>query len=219
MTGRKGPRPIAAQAERTMSGPKLKSFAALAGFLLLAACFRWTENVERGGYAFSKYRVDDHSGVHIGILAEDAAANGFLCQAGGWAHFNHDWSLGACFLAAPYEMENATIPAGTWVMPRADRLVVAFPEDTPCQGFVCSGTGGTKGTHTVYYPDGRLKSFFPPEHTQMGEVLCKATPLVSIDLYRNGQLQRCVAAAGGQINGIPFARNDTIELDAAGQRL
>lgn len=202
-----------------MTGICFRRLAALAGALALAGCFSWENDVERGGYAFSKYRLDAASGVHVGVLAEDAEADGFTCRADGWAHFRQDWSLEACFLADSYDMTHMTIPAGTWVMPREDRLVVAFAADTPCQGYVCGGTGGTKGTHTVFYPDGRLRAFFPPEDTQVGRVLCKATPLANIQLYPDGTLKRCVAAAGGEIDGSPYRRNDTVALDETGRPL
>lgn len=184
--------------------------------LTLAGCFAWEADVERGGYRFSQYRLDRRAKVHIGILKTDAAVDGFVCQGGGWAHFRSDWSLEACFLGEPYVTEHVTIPVGTWIRPQPDRLIVAFAEDTPCQGYVCTGSGGTKGTHTTFYPNGRLSAFFPPDNITVSGVVCKASPFANVQLHPNGELKSCVAAADGSVAGAPFQAGDKIVLDETG---
>jgi hypothetical protein len=182
-----------------------------------SACFAWEDNVERGGHSFSKYRTEASSGVHIGILAEDVKASGFVCRKGDWAHFNHDWSLRACFLAEPFLTANFQFPAGTWVMPKPDEIVVAFVQDEACQGFVCSGSGGPKGTQTSFYRNGRLKSFYPPHDTVVSGVPCAASALAAIGLHENGQLSECRAASAGTVQGTAHAAGELVRLDEFGR--
>jgi hypothetical protein len=195
--------------------PRIRTFlrkvAAAALAMATGGCFEWEANVTRGGYAFSQYRTEPSSGLHIGMLARDAPANGFTCRKGGWAHFNPDWSLRACFLAEPFRTEHFEFPAGTWVMPRADGLIVAFAHDEACQGYVCTGAGGPKGTQTSFYPNGRLKSFYPPKDTMVGAILCAASPLADIRLHENGNLSECRAAGRGG-----YTAGDTVRLDESG---
>lgn len=183
--------------------------------LLLAGCFAWEQDVERGGYQFERYRVD--SNVHIGILAEPAEVDGFVCEAGGWAHFNPDWSLRACFLAEPYRMDYFTLPAGAWVQPRADRIVVSFETDTLCQGYICQGSGGVKGIHSTFYPNGRLRSFFPPEAVSVDGVLCRASLYANVQLYESGALKQCTPVTAGEIMGVSYGAGRSLRLDESGR--
>lgn len=183
--------------------------------LLLVGCFAWERDVERGGYQFERYRVD--ASTHIGILAETAEADGFVCQNGQWAHFREDWSLRACVLAEPHVLASFTIPAGVWVQPSEDRLVVSFEDDTPCQGYVCRGSGGTKGIQTSFYPDGRLRAFFPPEPVRVDGVLCRASLLANVQLYRDGGLKECIPALGGEIAGQTYPPGRPLRLDETGR--
>ena len=182
--------------------------------LLLAGCFAWEHDVPRGGYQFERYRVD--SDIHIGVLAESAEVDGFVCEAGGWAHFNPDWSLRACVLAEPHRMEYFTLPAGAWVQPRTDRIVVAFETDTPCQGYICQGSGGTKGIQSTFYPNGRLRAFFPPEAVQVDDVTCRASLYANVQLYESGALKQCAPAVEGEINGVAYPAGRSLRLDESG---
>ncbi|MEL6955005.1 MAG: hypothetical protein AAFO88_00050 [Pseudomonadota bacterium] len=173
--------------------------------------------MERGGYAFEAYRQDGATGMHIGRLSQSAPVGNYDCAANEWIHFNEDWSLAGCTLAEPEALDAFEIPAGTWVMPRSDRLIVALPRDTPCNGYVCGGSGGPKGTQTVFFQDGALKSFFPPTDTSVGEVICKASLLAPIELNRDGSLARCVAARDARIGDVAIERNDTVMTDAEGR--
>ena len=195
----------------------MKRLLAVALALALGGCFAWQKDVERGGYVFSTYRQDPKAGVHIGVLARDARAGPFVCRGGGWAHFNADWSLSACFLAQPHAREHFTFPAGTWMRPRADRLVAAFARDEACQGFVCTGTGGPKGYQASFYPNGRLMSFYPRRDTAVSGVLCAASPFADIKMHENGQLSECRAAAAGVRNGTAYSAGQIVRLDAAGR--
>lgn len=191
-------------------------------FLLLAlvtvsACSQWEQNVVRGGHGFMKYKSNPSSGIHSGILADDIEVDGYQCRANSWAHFQNDWSLEGCFLAEPLILRHTTIPTGSWVMPRDERLIVVFNEDTPCQGYVCGGTGGAKGTQTVFYLDGKLKAFFPPANTQVGLILCKASPFANIELHQNGRLKRCVAAKDCEVENVLYRRNVTVFLNEDGK--
>ncbi len=194
----------------------MRLLISLSAVLLLAGCFAWETDVERGGYAFDRYRQDTQSGAHIGILADTREIDGFICRGEDWAHFRPDWSLSGCFLAQPYAMDHVQIAAGTWVMPHSDRLVVAFQQDTPCQGHVCSGTGGAKGTQTSFYPDGRLREFFPTSTVSISGVQCRASPFASVQLHENGGLKRCTAALDGEIGGAPYQAGQIITLDETG---
>ena len=194
----------------------MRLLPSLGAALLLAGCFAWETDVERGGYAFERYRQDNQNGAHIGMLVDARDVDGFICRGGDWIHFRSNWSLGGCFLAQSYAMEHVQIAAGTWVMPHADRLVVAFEQDTPCQGYVCSGTGGAKGTQTVFYLDGRLREFFPTDTVSISGVACRASPFASVQLHENGGLRRCTAALDGEIGGAPHQAGQIITLDETG---
>ena len=184
---------------------------------LLPACTEWETDVDRGGFAFSKYRTDETTGVHIGMLAEDATAQGYACAADEWAHFRSDWSLEACMLAAPYALGATRLAAGTWVMPREDHLVVAFAEDTACQGNICRGTGGMKGVQAVFNSQGRLIEFFPATDTEIDDVVCRASLVDIVQLHPNGRLKRCTAAADGSVGGIVFKAGQKVSFTADGR--
>ena len=184
---------------------------------LLAACGVWEQDVERGGFGFSKYRLDEPTGMHLGVLAENVNVDGFICAKGEWAHFRGDWSLELCRLATAYRLGAVELVAGIWVMPREDRLVVAFETNTPCQDYTCRGTGGPKGVQTVFDWEGRLIEFFPASDTEIDGVLCRASLTAIVQLHPNGRLKRCVTAAAVTVGGRAFARGATVSLDAAGQ--
>ena len=186
-------------------------------FTLLAACDAWEHDVERGGFSFSEYRFSEGAGVHIGRLAEQANADGFICAEGEWAHFSGDWSLELCRLATPYRLGPIDIAAGAWVRPREDRLIVAFERDTPCGHYMCRGTGGSKGAQTALDWNGRLLEFFLANDTQINGVPCRASLIAIVQLHPNGGLKRCVAANAVTVRGRPYAPGETVVLDDAGQ--
>ena len=186
--------------------------------LLLSACMAWEHEVERGGYRFHTYRLSD-SGVHIGKLSTPATISGFTCQHSEWIHLKPDWTLEACFLAEPYDMEHFTIPAGSWVRPSPDRIMAAFETNTPCQGYVCSGSGGTKGIQTTFYHSGKLRAFFPPHDVDIGGVTCKASLLVNVQLHEDGGLRGCRSARKGVYRDRSYKKGAQIKLDADGDWL
>ncbi len=147
----------------TQIGDRHKRMIALAKLVvvasLLASCLAADGDVERGGYTFTTYHLNEQSGQHVGILKFDSSVGGFVCKGDAWAHFGSDWSLETCLLAEPYAMGTEIVAASSWVRPRPERLIVSFATDAACQGYICSGTGGAKGTRTVFYPSGQLKAF------------------------------------------------------------
>ncbi len=185
--------------------------------IMLAACHAWEHDVERGGFSFSKYRFDEGAGVHVGVLAEETTADGFICAEGEWVHFRSDWSLELCRLAAGYQFGAIELAADAWVRPREDRLIVAFEEDTPCGDFICRGTGGSKGAQTVFDWNGRLIEFFPAGDTEISGVPCRASLTAIVQLHPDGRLKRCVTADAVTIRGRVYATGELVELDAAGQ--
>ncbi len=192
-------------------------WAAIAGMAVLTACPSWERDVTRGGHAFARYRFNRASETHSGLLARDTAVGAFRCRGGAWAHFGADWSLRACELAMDHEMAHMTLPAGTWAMPRAGHIVVAFAEDTPCQGYICGGTGGSKGTHATFYDDGRLRSFFPPSDVTVGDVICRASRFHEVALYPDGGLRACAVDRAVVIGERAYRAGDVVRLDPAGQ--
>ena len=195
----------------------MKYVALIISCALLAACGAWERDVERDGFDFSKYRMDEPTGMHLGVLAEDVTVDGFICAKDEWAHFRADRSLELCRLATDYRLGAVELVAGTWVMPREDRLVVAFETNTPCQDYTCRGTGGSKGVQAVFDWDGRLIAFFPTSDTEIDGVLCRASLTASVQLHPNGRLKRCVTAATVTIGGRTFTRGETVSLEATGQ--
>lgn len=161
--------------------------------LMLAGCRSWEQDVTRHDIAFERYAKTGDG--HVGVLADTTTVSGVACAGGEWAHFNADWSIMGCMLAEPLTLCFSTLPAGSWVWFRQDRLVVALPEDGPCgEGWTCRGTGGPKGVQTVYYTNGRLNVFFPAEDVVVSGAACRATPSEPVRLTPEGELESCARA-------------------------
>ena len=152
----------------------------------------WQHDVTLHGVLFTKVRTDN-VGLHIGQIDTETVVGGRACRPG-WLHLHPDGTPAAFIAAHDIPLPLLTIPTGTWVMQDTAGTVTvcAFPQDTEVQGHLCRGTGGPKGVQTAFYPDGRLKQFFPARPKTIDGVPC-GTGLVRgwIELHESGRLKSC----------------------------
>jgi len=144
----------------------------------------------------------------------------FPCEKG-WIHFKEDWQLKSFQLSKKFTYNKTPLPAQTWIhLPHHEKqigYVCSLPHDYEIQGYSCGGSGGYKGTHTGFYKNGRLRSFFPPEDVTVDGVPCEATPFVNVNLYESGHIKSCKLAEEYQVDGLTFKKGKTIEFDENGK--
>jgi hypothetical protein len=108
------------------------------------------------------------------------------------------------------------LPAGTTVFfnkeGEFDYCWLSRP--TVIQGFECKGHGHS--TMTGFYPNGRLKYFWPPENLEVDGVPCKATGFQSVSLHENGRLRMCRLSRATTIQGRAFTEGEDVALDENG---
>lgn len=184
--------------------------------LVLAGCSDWLTDVERGGVEFASYRLAEN-GIHIGKMKQERATGGFACAADDWIYFYPDWTLKGCMLAQPHTVGPFTLPVGTWVMPEAERLVAALPDDMACGPYLCTGKGGTEGTPTTFDSAGRLRQFVPRHPTKVDRITCAATAQNPIKLHANGRLESCLAIVRVKVPGGASQPGKAIQLDETGR--
>jgi hypothetical protein len=69
---------------------------------------------------------------------------------------------------------------------------------------------------TGFYPNGRLKYFWPPENLEVDGVPCKATGFQSVSLHENGRLRMCRLSRATTIQGRAFTEGEDVALDENG---
>ncbi len=179
--------------------------------------WRWDRNVTQNGIEFAKYRQGRGTGTHIGVLKKDTVIQGYPCKKG-WVHFYPDWSLKRFFLNESMTINDNFIPYKTWVKLNEEGQIIlcTFPHDTLIRGHLCQGTGGTKGTQTSFYPDGKLRGFYPPKAVVIEGIPCKKTPFFNVHLHKNGRLEYCKLAEDTVINGVEYKKNTKMYFDSEG---
>jgi len=151
----------------------------------------------------------------IGLLKNNTVIKGYHCAAD-WVHFTKAWELTLFKLEEKTEINSFEFPKDAWIRPDKDRIVCSFPNDTTIQGFVCRGSGGSKGTQTSFYPNGKLESFFTKESIKIGEISCKGGIFNNIILYDNGFLKECTLSDDQTIKGISYKKGTRINFDLNG---
>lgn len=196
----------------------LVSSISIAVSLCFYGCKNWKYDVEKNGISFNKIHQSER-GTYTGYMSEKHSIHGFPCEEG-WIHFKEDWQLASFQLSKDFRYKNTLYPAHTWFhFPSHDdqpRYICSFPQDYEVQGYLCGGSGGYKGTHTVFYESGKLKSFFAPEDVIIAGVPCEASLFVSIKLFENGNIKSCKLAEDYQANGKAYKRGKTVEFDISG---
>jgi hypothetical protein len=192
----------------------------LAGFnLFLYGCKNWEYDVVKHGIHFKKISKSK-SGNYIGYMTDDRIIHGLPCSKG-WIHFRNTWKLLSFQLSTDYEYKTTFLPAHTWIhfanSEGRSGYICAFPYNYEVQGYLCGGSGGYKGTHTGFYANGKLRSFFPPEDTVINDILCKASSFTSVELYENGNLKSCKLSKDYQADGKKYKKGRVVEIDKSGK--
>lgn len=180
----------------------------------LFGCKNWEYNVVKNGVHFDKIH-QSKSGTHVGYMTEDRNILGFPC-AKGWIHFKKDWRLQSFQLSRDFSFRSTLLPAHTWIhfpyQENRSGYVCSFPHDYVVQGYRCGGSGGYKGTHTGFYENGRLRSFFPPDDVIVDGIPCEASLLANVNLYENGNIKSCKLSVDLHKDGKYYKRGQTIEF-------
>ncbi len=178
----------------------------------------WKKDITENGIAFAKLRQIKKTGTWIGVLKEDMYIEGLPCRKSS-VLFYPDWSLKGFYLSESITINDTFLPYKTWVqLDENGRInMCAFPHDTRIQGHLCEGTGGAGGTHTGFYPSGKLECFYPPETISIDGILCKRTLLFNIGLHENGRLEHCKLAEDTIIGDVSCKKNDKVYFDETGK--
>ena len=202
--------------------PKIKTVIVYTMSIILGlsvyGCKDWEHDVEKQGIHFKKIH-QSAGGTYTGFMTENRTIQGFPCEKG-WIHFDEDWHLLSFQLSNDFMYNSTLLPAHTWVhFPFRDSFsgyVCSFPRDLEVQGYLCSGTGGYKGTHTGFYKNGSLRSFYPPDDVTVQGVPCASSLLVNVQLYQNGSIKRCKLAREYRSRGKTFKKGTTVNFDKRG---
>lgn len=187
--------------------------------LSIVGCKNWEYDVERNGIYFKKIS-QSKAGTIIGYMTENRLIQGYPCEKG-WIHFKPDWQLKSFQLSEGYSYKGTLLPAHTWIhLPHHEAqigYVCSFPFDYMVQGYLCSGSGGYKGTHTGFYDDGKLRSFYPPEDVVVDGVPCKVSLFMNVKFFESGKIKSCKLADDYQADGRTFKKGKFIEFDSSGK--
>ncbi|MBN2420488.1 MAG: hypothetical protein JXL81_13950 [Deltaproteobacteria bacterium] len=191
--------------------------------LVISTCFsgckNWEYNIEKNGIHFTKICESENRTI-IGYMKENLYIQGFPCEKG-WIHFKKDWQLQSFQLSKGFTYNNTPLPAHTWILfpyhESQTGYVLALPFDYEIQGYLCGGSGGYKGTHTGFYDNGRLRSFFPPEDVAVDGIPCEASLLYNVNLYENGHIKSCKLAEDYKIDGVTYNKGKIIGFDKDGK--
>lgn len=178
--------------------------------------WEYDKKVDTIDFAKIRYGINrNDTSVIIGFLKNKTVIQGYPCAAD-WVQFNKDWKLTLFRLDEKTVINNFAFPKNSWIRPNNDKLVCAFPNDTMIQGYVCRGSGGSKGIQTSIYPNGKLASFFTKNNCKIGEINCKGGVFHNIILYDNGLLQECTLSEDQIIKGISYKKGTRIHIDLNG---
>lgn len=182
--------------------------------LCLISCKNWEYNVVKNGIHFEKIH-QSKKGTNVGYMTENHVIQGFPCEKG-WIHLKKDWQLRSCQLSVGFIFKGTLLPAHTWFhFPYQENqkgFICSFPNNYEVQGYICGGSGGYKGTHTRFYENGKLRSFFPPEDVTIDGIPCESSLMVSVKLNENGNIKSCKLAEDYQVNGKTYKSGMTIEI-------
>lgn len=190
---------------------------------LLVGCKDWEYKVEKNGIYFdkiSKTPGEVYGGTYIGYMTETQIVQGFPCEKG-WIHFDDNWKLRSFQLSEEYIFHGILFPKETWFHFPYDKTkpgwIVSFPYNYEVEGYLCSGSGGYKGTHTGFYDGGSLRSFFPAIDVLIDGVPCDATIFAGVMLHENGKIKSCKLSDNYQFNGIEYKKGTILEFNIDGK--
>lgn len=189
--------------------------------LCLYGCKNWEYDVVKNGVHFTKIH-QSNNGTNTGYMSNSNTIQGYPCEKG-WIHFKKDGLLQSCQLSINFFFKGTLIPAHTWLhFPYPDNqsgYICSFPNNYEVQGYTCGGSGGYKGTHTRFYENGKLRSFFPPEDITIDGIPCESSLFASVNLYKNGNIKNCKLAEDYQVNGKIYKNGTTIEFSETGEQI
>jgi len=212
---------------------KLALFGSLAIIALLVVCCLWifkpkfskdtdghiSPATQKSIEHLPLSQVRRSGNITIAQLQNPAQIDGFPCAAG-WIHFSESGSLKAFYLAETSTIQGCQIPKGTWIRLYSDQTLqfCFFPEETIIQGYVCDGgRGGSEGVATLFYPSGKLGSFYTPKDVVIHGMPCQAGPFQPIQLYENGNLRQFTLSSNAVIGGRSLSEGQTIVLNEYGE--
>lgn len=182
-------------------------------------CVPWEKNVTVNNILFEKFAWESTRGDRIGYLANDSEIQGYPCKKG-FVVLHENLSLDEFTLSREFVWQGVVFPAGTFVFcdTTGAIAVCAFPTNQQVQGYICRGNGGIEGIRTGFYPNGRLRFFYPPEDIVIDCILCDASLFHGgISLHENGRLAKCKIAQNVVIDGIMYKKGAKLRLDQEGR--
>ncbi|MDP4267686.1 MAG: hypothetical protein Q8880_09675 [Bacteroidota bacterium] len=176
----------------------------------------WEKNKTVRNIEFDKLRYSvkgKDTTTIIGYLKHDIEYKQYPCSKG-WIHFSKDWKLKLFCLSRDFEINSNCFKKGTWIRYNdKEDLICVFPEQTLIQGHLCRGGGGPKGITTSFYPNGRLKSFYPPEDIEINNILCKSSCIGPVYLKEDGSLLECTLSQDVNFNGVTYSKNTRLNIE------
>jgi hypothetical protein len=186
--------------------------------LYIYGCKKWEYDVVKHGIHFEKI-YQSKKGTNTGYMTENHNIQGFPCKKG-WIHFRKNWQLLSCQINTDFMYKSTILPAQTWFHFRYHEnqsgYVCSFPKNYQVQGYLCGGSGGYKGTHTGFYENGKLRSFFPPENVTVDKISCESSLLVNVKLYENGNIKSCMLAKDVYLSEKTYKKGRTLVFDPDG---
>lgn len=152
----------------------------------------WIRNTTVNEIAFSKLRYLIHDGDTTGIIGRtktDFNINNIPCKKA-WVHFNQHWEPILFQLSEAHQVKNVNLPKNSWVRfsNTSEYIIVVFPRDTVINGFPVKGGGGSTGVQTQFYPNGKLRSFFPYKNMLVNNTSIKKSLFHSVTLNEHGEV-------------------------------
>ncbi|MFC1493816.1 hypothetical protein ACFL6W_00920 [Thermodesulfobacteriota bacterium] len=181
----------------------------------LSSCKDWEYDIVKDGVHFKKIRRSETGNI-LGYMTDNHNIQGFPCEKG-WIHFKKNGQVRLLQLSEDFMYKGTLLPAHSWyLLPYHEGVTgytISFPYHYKVQGYLCRGSGGSKGIQTGFYENGKLRSFFLPEDVIVDGVPCEASIYVNVKLYKSGKIKSCKLAEEYQADGKTYKRGKFIEFD------
>ena len=180
-------------------------------FFISADYTKWEKEISYNGISFDKVRfhIEGSDTLEIeGYLSQPTNINGIPCS--NYIVLKEGGRLKKITLSEDFYMFDITFPKGSLLNFKEEGLSCYLSSNTMVQGFLCSGNYTkkiSKSLETVFYPNGELKWFYPPEDVLINQVYCKGGKSIIIGLYMNGRLMKCTLSQDQIIDGAPYDEN------------
>lgn len=185
----------------------------------VTGCASWKtgaeKNVVENGIQFELFN-ESKDGRKLGTLARDMVIQGWPARKD-FVVFHPDWRLDELHLFRDFERNGIFMPVGTRVFPneQGNPGVVCFSRDTEVQGYIIKGNR-SGGYMTGFYPNGRLKWFYPRDPVVIDEITCTDSLWEEVQLYPDGRLRQCKLGKSVSIAGTEYSSGSVIRLDQSG---